>query len=204
MDDGPIQLLTPRSAAKVLGISYSTLTRWALEGRIPFITQPSGHRLYKIPLRTITTKDNDLLRICYCRVSTHKQSQDLNNQVEFLKAKFPNHLFIKDIGSGLNWKRKGLITLLDKVHQGLVQEIVVAHSDRLCRFGFELLQYIFNKHKVKLVVLDQTEKDSMQEFANDVISIITVFNARYYGKRSHSHKIEETQIVSKPRTESHL
>jgi len=77
-------------------------------------------------------------------VSSRKQKDDLERQCTFLKNKFPNHTLIKDIGSGLNYKRPGLLKLLEFSNSGRAEEIIVSSKDRLCRFGFELLQWLFN------------------------------------------------------------
>ena len=143
------QYLPHRKAKELLGISDTTLRRWAKEGRIEFTTTVTGHKRYKVSSAQSKTQKTSRQKVCYCRVSTKKQDQDLDNQVSYLTKQFPEHTIIKDIGSGLNWKRKGLITLLDLVTNGEIQEVVVAHRDRLARFGTELIQYIFDKHQVK-------------------------------------------------------
>ena len=189
---------TPRQAQKLLGCSYSTLRRRAIDGRLQTITLPSGHRLYKLPDPYKGTKMVQNQKICYCRVSTKKQAKDLDNQVAVCRQKFPNHQIITDIGSALNWNRKGLKTILDRVLQGLVQEIVVTHKDRLSRFGQELLEYLFEKHQVKLLVLNQEVTNHVDEFSNDLLSVITVFTARHYGKRKYkSHEVKKDKIVLK-------
>ena len=93
-------------------------------------------------------------KIAYCRVSSQKQHDDLERQKDFFRHKYPDHFIITDIASGINWKRKGLQTILEQSMQGDISEIVVTHKDRLCRFGFELLEWIFQKYKVKVIILD--------------------------------------------------
>lgn len=189
---------TPRQAQKLLGCSYSTLRRWGESGRVQVLVLPSGHKLYKLPDAYQGSEMVQNQKICYCRVSTKKQAPDLDNQVELLRQKFPNHQIITDIGSGLNWNRKGLKTILDRVHQGLVTEIVVTHRDRLSRFGHELLEYVFEKHSVKLLVLDEEVPDQLEDLTNDLLSVITVFTARYYGKRKYkSPEVKKDKIVLK-------
>ena len=194
----------PRQAQKLLGYSYSTLRRRADDGSIQYIVLPSGHRLYKIPNSHKITKMAQNQKICYCRVSTKKQAQDLDNQVKYCQQRFPDHQIITDIGNALNFNRKGIKTLLDKVYSGQVQQIVVTHKDRLATFGLELFQYIFDKHQVKLLVLDQMFKGQLEEFNDDLISIVTVFTARYYGKqkyKSSSIKKNKTFPQLEPKTD---
>ena len=193
-----------RKVKEFLGVSDSTVRRWAKDGRIEFITSNTGRRLYNLskffPKETVKTGQ----KVCYCRVSTQKQSQDLDNQVKMCQKQFPNHKIITDIGSGLNWHRKGFITLLDSIFQGDIQEVVVAHRDRLCRFGLELLSYIFNKHGVTLLVLDQTTEDPSTESVSDLISIVTVFTARYYGSRKYHYQDSKNKNQTKPATNPNL
>ena len=100
---------------------------------------------------------------------------------------------IQDIGSGINFKRRGLITLLDKVFRGEVQEVVVAHKDRLSRFGTEMFELIFKRFGVSFKVLSDTDnKEPITELAKDLLSVVTVFTARYYGQRNYT-KVSQAQ-----------
>jgi predicted site-specific integrase-resolvase len=115
-----------------------------------------------------------------------------------LKSEYPNHDVISDIGSGLNWHRKGLRTLLEGVYNNDIGEVVVTYRDRLCRFGFELLEWVFEKHQVKLVVLDSLPQEnsstSAGELAEDLLAITTYFVAKNNGCRaSRNRKIREAQ-----------
>jgi len=105
---------------------------------------------------------------------------------------------ICDIGSGLNFKRKGLQTLLELCFKGLVSEVVVAHRDRLCRFRFELLEWTFNKHNARLVVLDQGNSSPEDELASDLISIVHVFSCRINGKRKYRRRNEKSECAIVP------
>jgi predicted site-specific integrase-resolvase len=103
-----------------------------------------------------------------------------------LSGEYPDARIIKDIGSGLNWKRPGLGSLLEQVHQGNVKEVVVTYKDRLCRFGSEILEWIFKKSNVKLLVLSSSsdQKDITRELSDDLLAITTVFVARNNGLRA--------------------
>ena len=149
---------------------------------------------------------NNKLKFIYARVSSKKQDADLERQIKFIQNLYPSHTVISDIASGINFRRRGLNKILEAVLTGSVAEIVVAHKDRLCRFGFELLENICKFFKTTITVLDnKSGKPYMDEFAEDLLSIVTVFTARFYGKRKytsgrgsiHNKKI---QNLSKPRT----
>jgi len=85
-------------------------------------------------------------KIAYCRVSSPNQRRDLERQVDAMRSSFPEHRVVTDIGSGINFKRRGLLSVLDAVVRGDVEEVVVAHRDRLCRFAFDLVKWIMHKH----------------------------------------------------------
>jgi predicted site-specific integrase-resolvase len=123
-----------------------------------------------------------------------KSKDDLNSQIEHLKTRYPNHELIEDIGSGLNFKRKGFNTLLERVLSGNVSEIVVAHRDRLCQFGFELVEPIANKYNCNIVVLDESQLSPQNELVNDLLWIIHV--CRLYGLRKYSRQIKEDSDLS--------
>jgi predicted site-specific integrase-resolvase len=128
-------------------------------------------------------------KICYCRVSSSKQMDDLERQENYFRSIYPGHQLVTDIGSGINWKRKGLQAILEQAMSGIISEIVVAHRDRLCRFAFELLESIFSRCQVKLVVLDaQEHQSSDSDLADDILSIIHIYSCRSMGKRRHQNK----------------
>ena len=127
----------------------------------------------------------------YCRVSSKKQEGDLERQVSLAKEQYPKHNIIKDVGSGLNWKRKGLRKLLKEAHNGKVSEVIIFHKDRLCRFGFEILEYFFALNGVSLMVHDSGEQSATeQELAEDLLSIVHVFSARQHGRRGYNKIIQ--------------
>ena len=132
------------------------------------------------------------------------QKEDLERQVLFLKQKYPDYEVVTDVGSGLNFKRKGFRRVLESVLSNSVSEIVVAHRDRLCRFGFELVQWICDKSDTKLVVLEQTSLSPTEELTKDLLSIIHVFSCRLYGLRKYSSSIKKDKDLpdSKPKENS--
>lgn len=183
-------------ACQYFGVHASTLRRWASLGNIEFKRTIGNQRIYNISsnksLDTGITKKNSYI---YTRVSSSKQKDDLDRQSAFLQSKFPNHTLIKDIGSGLNFKRRGLLKLLTMSNKGLVEEVVVASKDRLCRFGFDLLKWQFEQCSVKLVVLDKIDKTPEQEFTEDILSILQVFACRWNGHRKYSVENKKNKIT---------
>ena len=186
-------LITPREACEYLKVSKQTLVNWEKEGKIKAHRTKGGHRRYlfsSIIKENPSIKQQDTRRkICYCRVSTPSQKEDLERQVIFFKNRFPDYEIIKDFGSGINFKRKGFKTILDQAIKGNIREVVVTHRDRFCRFSFEFFENIIKEYSNgKILVLNQEETSPNQELVNDLISIITVFSSRIYGLRSHSIK----------------
>ena len=148
--------ITTKEACKKLGVHPNTLRRWEKEGKVKAIRTPGNTRLYEIDI----LEENQGCKIIYSRVSSHGQEEDLQNQIKYLRERYPNHELIQDIGSGLNFKRKGFITLLERILSKDIQEVVITHRDRLCRFGFELIEFIANKFGTKFVVLNDTSMSS--------------------------------------------
>ena len=165
------------------------LQRWHEKGSIQAQVLPSGHRRYKLPDQ-VTLPETPQVRsqhskIIYCRVSSPKQKSDLERQSSLLSHQFPEHHLITDIGSGLNWKRPGLLSILGQSMSGGVSEVVVASKDRLCRFAFDLVAWILQTHGTQIVVLDQTDKSPIDEIGEDVLAIMQVFACRWNGQRRY-------------------
>jgi putative resolvase len=119
----------------------------------------------------------------YCRVSSSNQKEDLQRQIDYLKERYPDHQIVKDIASGINFKRKGLNKIMARAIEGAVEEVVVAHRDRLCRIAFEHFEWLFEQYGVNLIVEDKQEHSSEKELSEDLFSLIHVFSARHYGLR---------------------
>ena len=190
-------LLRPEQACRLLKCTPQTLIDWNKKGKLDCVRTKGNHRRYLrssiLPLLPEEKKQifesQSKRNICYCRVSTLSQKEDLERQIEFFRINFPEFEIIKDIGSGINFKRKGFNTILDYAIKGNIETIVVTHKDRLCRFGFELIERIVKEQSNgKIVVLNKEETSPEKELVNDLISIITVFSSRLYGLRSHSIK----------------
>jgi len=185
-----------REAVKRLGLHKNTLRKYADNGSIPSIRNPAGQRLFDVEAYLGASVGNAI--ICYCRVSSSKQRDDLSRQVAYMQSLYPQAEIIKDIGSGLNFKRKGLCSLLDRLLKGDKLTIVVAGKDRLCRFGFELIQYLVEQNGGSIVVLDQTVYCPQSELTQDLLSIVHVFSCRMHGLRKYGKKIKEDPNLPKP------
>ena len=187
--NGDVEYVSSQEACKLFQVSISTLRRWDNEGKIDTYRTAGKQRRYSTQLLTKTnntiTNDVQKQKICYCRVSSTHQKNDLQRQKEYLKSKYPDYRIIQDIGSGINWKRSGLKTILELAIQKKLETVVVAHRDRLCRFAFELIQWILEKNEVKLVVLNESICSTEQELAEDLLSIIHVFSCKQMGKRRY-------------------
>ena len=186
-----------KETCSILGVHPNTLRNWANNGKIKYIRQPNGNRLYDVDDFLRQGRKINRARIVYARVSSRNQKDDLSSQIKYLRERYPNHELIEDIGSGLNFKRKGFNTLLERIMSGEVEEVVVTHKDRLCRFGFDLVNEIADRNDCKIVVLDNTQFSPEREFVRDLISIIHVFSCRIYGLRKYSRKVKEDKDLPK-------
>lgn len=192
-----MQFVSSKKARQILGVSGNTLRSWAENGKIKFMRTGNGYRRYDVS--SILPKDGNRLqrrRVCYCRVSSSKQRDDLERQCQFMREQFPQYEIITDIASGLNFKRPGMRALLDSCLRGDVEEIVVAYRDRLARFGSELFELILQSTGGKLVVLDQQALSPHEELTRDLLNIIHVFSCRLHGLRKYGSKIKKDKDLS--------
>jgi len=200
--------ISASSVQKRYEISRSTLTKWADQDKIRF-RRINGHkRIYhirdieeKLGCAEAETTENKK-KVIYCRVSSSKQKEDLQRQISALKAKYPDHIVYKDIGSGLNYNRPRFKAVLDGIFSESIGEVVVSYKDRLCRYGFELVEFLCKQHGTKIVVENhiQGESDDKGELAEDLLAVCNFFVARNNGRRSHKGKknqIESQQMVEK-------
>ncbi len=195
----PTGFLSAEDSRRYLHVSDVTLRAWAKEGKIEFSRPPGKctHRRYNVrkflygneETSTESSPSQNRQSIIYARVSTRGQSENLERQTLFLREKYPNHKLITDIASGINFKRKGLNTILELAFKGQLQEVVVAYKDRFCRFGFELFEHIFKSlSNAKIVVLHNRETSPNEELVEDILSIVTVFSARINGRKKYGKR----------------
>ena len=191
------KLLSIKQAANQLGVSVSTLRRWDETGVLVAQRTPKGHRRYDLskinPNLTRNKVEQQRKTIAYARVSSHDQKSDLQRQIEILElycsAQGWSFEVISDLGSGMNYHKKGLKRLLDDILDNKIDRLVLTHKDRLLRFGAELVFALCEARQVEVVIINQGENLSFEEeLAQDVLEIITVFSARLYGSPSKKNK----------------
>ena len=210
--DGPY--VPARAAMAYTGVSVNTLHKWAELDKIESYRTPTGQILYdKHSLRTIVDGRNDDTKkvskksYVYARVSSKHQLEDLQRQIDLLQAYAPRAIVVKDVASGVDFKRKGLQTILECAMRRELETVVVAHKDRLCRFGFELVEWIITSNGGNLVLLDEENKvhtTTEQELAEDLLSIVHVYSCKQMGKRRYrarDQKGDKNKVVSDKATE---
>lgn len=189
-------MLSIKEAGEFLGVSTETLRRWEKAGKLVSHRTNGGHRRYEqkdlIKLKSFDSSETKVT-IGYCRVSSSDQKGDLQRQIDnvstFCIAKGYNFKIISDLGSGLNYNKKGLKELIELICSNTVERLVINYKDRLVRFGFEMIEQLCSIYNVKIEVINTTDDKSYEEeLVEDVLSVITVFSARLYGSRSHKSK----------------
>lgn len=196
-------MITIQEAAKTLGVTPKTLRLWEKDGKIKSYKTDGGHRRYNLQ-ELLGMKKDKSLTVAYARVSSHDQKQDLERQCNVLELYCASKGFdfeiISDLGSGMNYKKKGLIRLIKLICSNQVDRLVITHKDRLLRFGSELIFSLCEHFGIEVIIINRTEDSSFEEdLAKDVLEIITVFSARLYGSRSHKNKeiLQQLKEVAK-------
>jgi len=203
------EYVSGKQAQEILGVHQQTLYNWDKKKLIETIRTPGGKRLYNVKKYLDESKKNESNIIhlnsslmidkktekynyIYARVSSHNQKPDLERQIEILKMKYPNYKLISDIGSGINLNRRGLRLLIDQAIMGKINEIVIVYKDRLCRFGYELIEDLIKKYSNgKIIILEnKINKDVKEELVDDVLQIMNIFVAKINGLRKYKKKIE--------------
>ena len=200
-------------AAKLLGVSVQALRNWETEGKImPSHRTPGGQRMYDLA-ELLGVNDKSYPTIAYARVSSNDQKEDLERQHAILEA-FCNKNgwkpieIIRDLGSGINSNKKGLLRILELIVHGQMSRLVLTHKDRLLRFGAEIIFRICELKGIEIVIINKGEQPSFEEeLTCDVMEILTVFCAKLYGRGSHKSKklaaeIENIVSEEKPQLES--
>ena len=181
--------------ARRIGRSASTVRRWDRDGLISSKRLPSGHRYYdEGDVRTILGKSNEKrLTVVYCRVSSHGQKDDLQSQVSAMEqyclgAGIAVDEWMQEIGGGMNFKRKQFLSLVDRIASGEVSRLIIAHKDRLVRFGFDMLDHIAKRNACVVEVVNHESLSPQEEMTEDLLSIVHTFSCRLYGMRKYKRK----------------
>jgi len=194
------EYLSGSKASKVLGVHQRTLYQWDAKKIIETIRTPGGKRLYNVKKYLEETNKNkeenkeeikNIIKkekIIYGRVSSNNQKDDLERQINILKKYYPEYTLIKDIGSGVNLNRRGLRKIIDMAIEGKVEEVVIVHKDRLCRFGYELIEDLILKYSNgKITIINEVEnKEPKEELVEDVLQIMNIFVAKMNGLRKYN------------------
>jgi len=190
--------VSSKEASEKLGVHFQTLRNWDREGKIKTIRSPGGKRFYDIKSFLEETdkqdKDKDKIeeeknqrkKICYCRVSSYSQKEELMHQVDYMKLKYPEHEILTDIGSGIYFNRGNLKKIINFSIKNSLEELVIAYKDRLCRIGYDLIEYLLKEYSnTKIIIEKDEDKSPEKELTDDLLEIITVFSSRLYGMRSY-------------------
>ena len=184
-----------KTVKQMLGVTAQTLRNWDKSGKLkPSYVKSNGYRYYSEDTINEFTNTHKIKRtpivIGYARVSSEKQSDDLNRQVEklstYLESKYGSFEMITDIGSGINYSKPGLRKLIEKINNKEVDLIVVLYKDRLLRFGFELIEYFASLNNVKIEVVDKIDKTQDQELVEDLDIVLEEFINKSHSKKTKS------------------
>lgn len=173
-----------REVRKLLGVTTQTLHNWDKKGQIRTARLPSGARMYHRQdvydilngRSTPSPPPPERQKILYYR-TTRKQNDD--PLLSSLQEQFPDHVLVTDVGSGMDWKRKGIQSILESAFSGHLEEVVISYREHLCRFAFDLFEFILMKTGTRLVILDSNQPKNMeQELTDDILSILQVYSQK--------------------------
>ena len=193
--------VSTKKAKEILGVHMQTLYNWEKNGKIDTIRTAGNQRKYNVEkyLKTygkgdyeeenieeeIKEDNKKRLNICYVRVSTLNQKDDLERQKEYMMEKYKDYKLIEDIGSGINFNRRGLRKIIKYAIEGKIHRVVVAHKDRLTRFGFELIEDLIKEYSKGKIIIDSEnegkKKEAKEELVEDVLQILNVYTAKLNG-----------------------
>ena len=201
------KFVSRKIALEKLGLSPMTLLKLEKNNQIEVIRTIGGQRKYNVDKyinenkKCSTVKnelssnklnsestDNSKLNICYIRVSTYGQKDDISRQRNYMKNKYPGYKIIEDIGSGINFNRKGFRKIVNLAIAGKVDILVVAHKDRLTRFGFEFIEDLINEYSNGKIIVESNKldkKEPKEELVEDVLQILNVYTAKMNGMRKY-------------------
>src|SRR6266849_2609448 len=194
---------SPQEFGQLIGRKTKTLQKWYREGKLKAHRSPTTNRRYYkqdqyLQYRGLVAQEQGLT-IAYPRVSGVAQKPDLANQIKALETYCQQQdirvdEWLSDIGSGLNYKRKQFNRLMELIELGQVRRLIIAHRDRLVRFGYEYFEAFCERHHTELVVINGEAMSPEQELVRDLIAIVTVFSARLHGLRSYRKVLKDAAL----------
>jgi len=193
---------SPKQFGKLIGKSVNTLQKWDRKGILPALRSPTNRRYYTheqyLQYRGLVSSEQGKV-IAYARVSSLSQKKDLVMQKEALRAYCLEHgikvdQWIEDIGSALNYKRKGFNEVVEQIELGQVGRLIIAYQDRFVRFGYDWFEAFCERHGTAITVMNGETFSPEEELVRDLIAIVTVFSARLHGLRSHKNAIRAAAL----------
>src|SRR5437868_3041515 len=195
-------IYSPKEFGKLIGRTTNTLQKWDRKGILQAHRSPTNRRYYThdqyLHYRGLVAPEQGLTMV-YTRVSGVAQKPDLANQIKALQAYCQQYSikvdeWLSDIGSGLNYKRKQFNRLMELIELGQVRRLILAHRDRLVRFGYEYFEAFCERHHTELVVINDEAMSPEQELVRDLVAIVTVFSARLHGLRSYRNVLKDAAL----------
>ncbi len=193
---------SPKQFGKLIGKSVNTLQKWDRQGILHAYRSPTNRRYYTheqyLQYRGLISSEQGKV-IAYARVSSVSQKKDLATQREALRAYCQDHhirvdQWVEDIGSALNYKRKGFNEVVEQIELGQVRRLIIAYQDRFVRFGYDWFELFCERHGTDIAVMNDEAFSPEEELVRDLIAIVTVFSARLHGLRSHKNAIRAAAL----------
>ena len=183
--------LTAQQTKDILGCCTKTLQEWDKKGLIEVKRTAGGRRRYKVKKYADDNNLPELVKepeirrnVIYSRVSSHDRKDDLERQTKLLQEKYPDYEVVHDIGSGINFQRRGLQKIIQYAVENQLNEIVITYKDRLCRIGYDMIEFIIKKYSNgKITILNPSDENRTDEITKDLIEIITVYSSKIHGTR---------------------
>jgi putative resolvase len=198
-----VNTYSPKEFGRLIGRTTNTLQKWDRDGKLKAHRNPISNRRYYTHDQYLAYRglvaDVQGFTIAYARVSGVSQKPDLANQVKALETYCQDHRikvdeWMQDIGSGLNYKRKQFNRLMEMIELGQVRCLIIAHRDRLVRFGYDYFEACCERHHTEIVVINGGTLSPDQELVRDLIAIVTVFSARLHGLRSYRKVLKDAAL----------
>jgi len=184
--------------ASRVGRSVQTVRRWEREGKLSAKRFPSGQRYFdESDVRALMGGVPDKKdTVVYCRVSSAGQKDDLASQIAAMEAyclaaAIPVDTWVQEIGGGMNFKRKQFLSIIERIERGEIGKLLIAHKDRLMRFGFDLVQHIACENGCEIIIVNQESLSPQREMVEDLMAIVHTFSCRLYGMRKYKTTIKE-------------